>query len=59
MVLSPGGVPVNMQFTLEPTNTVLRIKPANLLSLLANKFYKLIDLLAFRLTPNLSSCYSA
>jgi large repetitive protein len=41
IVLSTGGVPVNMQFTLERNNTVLRIKPANLLTLQANKFYEL------------------
>lgn len=41
VVLSTGGVPVNTQFTLERNNTVLRIKPANLLQLQANKFYEL------------------
>lgn len=41
VVLSTGGVPVNTQFTLERNNTVLRIKPANLLPLQANKFYEL------------------
>jgi hypothetical protein len=41
IVLSTGGVPVNTQFTLERNNTVLRIKPANLLTLQANKFYEL------------------
>ena len=41
VVLSTGGVPVNTQFALERNNTVLRIKPANLLSLQANKFYEL------------------
>jgi len=42
VVLSTGGVPVNTQFALERNNTVLRIKPANLLQLEANKFYELI-----------------
>ena len=41
VVLSTGGVPVNTQFALERNNTVLRIKPANLLPLQANKFYEL------------------
>ncbi len=41
VVLSSGGVPVNTQFALERNNTVLRIKPANLLPLQANKFYEL------------------
>lgn len=41
VVLSIGGVPVNTQLTLERNNTVLRIKPANLLQLQANKFYEL------------------
>ncbi|MEQ1794754.1 MAG: Ig-like domain-containing protein [Nitrospira sp.] len=41
VVLSSGGVPVNTQFTLERNNTVLRIKPANLLTLQASKFYEL------------------
>ena len=41
VVLSTGGVPVNTQFTLERNNTVLGIKPANLLSLQANMFHEL------------------
>ncbi len=41
VVLSTGGVPVATQLTLEQNNTVLRIRPANLLLLQANKFYEL------------------
>lgn len=41
VILSTGGVPVATQFTMEQNNTVLRIVPANLLPLQANKFYEL------------------
>ena len=43
---------MNTQFTLERNNTVLRIKPANLLPLQANKFY------TSKVDSVLSSCYS-
>ena len=41
VILSTGGVPVATQFTMEQNNRVLRIVPANLLPLQANKFYEL------------------
>ena len=41
VALSTEDVPLNTQFILERNHTVLRIKPANLLPLQANKFYEL------------------
>lgn len=64
VVLSTGGVPVNTQFTLERNNTVLRIKPANLLQLQANKFYELtvtpgvLDLAGNSLGASFSSSFT-
>lgn len=64
VVLSSGGVPVNTQLTLEQNNTVLRIKPANLLMLQANKFYELtvtsgvLDLAGNPLAASFSSSFT-
>ena len=58
VVLSTGGVPVNTQFTLERNNTVLRITPANLLPLQANKFYSSNRPTRFGVDSAPSSCYS-